>query len=142
MLDLEQRDPIFVFGNCSVHLLDIGSGPNTLITFHKIDDEADVQNNPTPNSIFGIFRKRWYNIIYYCLNFFSSIFLYLLFKPRISEIFYPAVRCLDPRTTSQSRNGRENITRRFTENLSEYKAARCGVESRRYCRLEVVCNIE
>jgi hypothetical protein len=43
--DLLKRDPKLIFDNLSLHILDIGYGPNTLLTFHRIDDEKDVQGN-------------------------------------------------------------------------------------------------
>ena len=43
--DLLKRDPKLIFDNLSLHILDIGYGPITLLTFHRIDDEKDVQGN-------------------------------------------------------------------------------------------------
>jgi hypothetical protein len=39
--DLLQRDPVFIFYNLSVHILDIGFGPDIVLTFRKIDNESD-----------------------------------------------------------------------------------------------------
>lgn len=41
--DLLQRDPVFIFNNLSVHMLDIGFGPDIVLTFRKIDNEMDTR---------------------------------------------------------------------------------------------------
>ena len=35
----------FIFDNISVHILDMGFGPDCLLTFHKIDDEEDIRKD-------------------------------------------------------------------------------------------------